>query len=245
MFVKGEADIMKFTRLNDNEIRCVLSEDELGDYGIDLDDIITKNARTGKFFAELLSEAVRTLGIENVDVIRMASAQITVLKDNTISIVFNKSRKKLSAEVRREILEMMEEQLRLGGNDSPEAMAELDLLKESLDKEEEEESSGVPEITSFISKFDDLEDAVRYARVCRSAERAESRLYVTEKRDAYYLLVIKGHLTEQTFRRVCLIAMEFGDLVRLDAAGKAYLEERYEILIAESAIEKLALIGEN
>ncbi len=238
---------MKFTRLNDNEIRCVLSEDELGDYGIDLDDIVTKNARTGKFFAEILSEAVRTLGIENVDVIRMASAQITVLKDNTISIVFNKSRKKLSAEVRREILEMMEEQLRLGGNDSPEAMAELDLLKETIDREEEEEkeASGVPIITSFIAKFDDLEDAVMYARSCRSAGRAESRLYVTEKRDAYYLLVIKGHLTEQTFRRICLIAMEFGELVRLDAAGKAYLEERYEKLIAEKAIEKLALIGEN
>ncbi len=238
---------MKFTRLNDNEIRCVLSEDELGDYGIDLDDIITKNARTGKFFAELLSEAVRTLGIENVDVIRMASAQITVLKDNTISIVFNKSRKKLSSEARREILEMMEEQLQLGGNDSPEAMAELDLLKESLDKEEEEEkeSSGALEIKSFVSKFDNLEDAVIYSRSCRSAGRAESRLYVTEKRDAYYLLVIKGHLTEQTFRRICVVAMEFGELVRLDAAGKAYLEERYETLIAENAIEKLALIGEN
>ncbi len=54
---------MQFKRLNQNEIRCILSEEELCRFGVSLDDIIEKNERTYKFFSELLKQAGQTLGI--------------------------------------------------------------------------------------------------------------------------------------------------------------------------------------
>ncbi len=241
---------MKFTRLNDDEIRCVLTEDELGDFGIDLDDIITKNNRTANFFKTLLSEAAKTLGMSDASEIRMASAQISVLKDNSISIVFHGNKRKLSTEVRREILDMMEEQLRLGGNDSPEAMSELQMLRDTLDSEdamtaEEKQSDHDSSASvSFMAAFRSLEDTIHYSRAVRAAEKAESRLYVSEKRDVYYLLVMKNTLTDLNFRRSRLIAMEFGDVLPVDTAGKAYIAEKNEVLIANGALKKLAELGD-
>ncbi len=236
---------MKFTRLNDNEIRCILSEDELGDYGIDLDDIITKNTRTTKFFQELLEEAARTLGMEDAVEIRMASARISVLKDNSISIVFHGNSNKISAEVRKEILDMMEKQLKLSGFDTQEVMDELNSIRERVIAEEaEKEASKNTASGSFMAAFGSIEDAVRFARAVRSAVSAESRLYAEKDGSCYYLLVLKNTLTDQSFGRLRLIASEFGELLALEAAGKAHIEEWCDVLIPNGALLRLAELGD-
>ncbi len=82
---------MKITRINDHEIRCILSEEELVSFGINLDDILEKSERTRDFFRQIMNLAAKELGIDQSEGIHLASAQITVLKNNSLSIVFHSS----------------------------------------------------------------------------------------------------------------------------------------------------------
>ena len=78
---------MKVTRVGENEIRCILSEEEMVAFGIDLDDILEKNIKSGKFFNEILSRAATALGEADAGELRGCSAQISVLDDRSISIL--------------------------------------------------------------------------------------------------------------------------------------------------------------
>ncbi len=82
---------MKFTKLGENDIRCVISEAELYGFGIRLDDIIERNSRTKEFFRAILDMGSKQLGMDKREGIHLASAQISVLKDNSISIIFHEA----------------------------------------------------------------------------------------------------------------------------------------------------------
>ncbi len=82
---------MKFSRLGENDIRCIISESELVDYGLELDDIIERRGRTREFFRQILDMAARELKMPRRDGLHLASAQISLLKDNSLSIVFHEA----------------------------------------------------------------------------------------------------------------------------------------------------------
>ncbi len=82
---------MKFTKLSQSDIRCVMTKQELDAYGIDVDDIMQQSERTRDFFRNLLTQASRELGFAGRNGFRVASAQISFLSDDTISIVFHES----------------------------------------------------------------------------------------------------------------------------------------------------------
>lgn len=83
---------MKVTRVGENEIRCILSEEEMVAFGIDLDDILEKNMKSGKFFNEILSRAASALGEADAGELKGLSAQISVLNDRSISILLRTRR---------------------------------------------------------------------------------------------------------------------------------------------------------
>ncbi len=82
---------MKFTKLGEKDIRCVITESELIDFGLNLDDIIERTDRTKEFFRQILDIGSRQLGMGKKDGLHLASAQISVLKDNSISIIFHET----------------------------------------------------------------------------------------------------------------------------------------------------------
>ena len=223
---------MKFQRLNENEIRCVLSEADLTRFGIKLDDILEKSDKTLKFFSEILREAFIALGIKGAGEIRVASAQISVLPDNSISIIFHDCRRDLSLDIRREILDMMEEQLKLGGNGCLEALSEIRALREELELEEKE---FLKEKASFVVSFPSLNEAIDYISGCGAVSRVVSSLYKDRRNGSYLLFVLKHILSDSVFQRLKLIAGEYGRVMELSIAGEVFLLENSDCIIKENA----------
>ncbi len=125
---------MKFTKLSPSDIKCILTRQELSEFGIDIEDIMNKSERTRDFFRNLLTRASNVLGFAGKNGFRMASAQISVLSDDTISIIFHES-------------DMDESFLKLAGGD-PQVIQQLkNSILEQLHK-----TGKFPELTRELKK---------------------------------------------------------------------------------------------
>ncbi len=265
---------MKFTRISDREIKCVLSEEELVHYGIDLDDILEKTDRIKPFFKDIMDMAAARLGIDKSEGIHIASAQISVLKDNSISIVFHssdlsegldkvpgaqsrieriKSRltkaledeedpSHISAELRREILDMLEEQLMAEGNYSAEAMSQLRQLREEVDSEE---LSGVSKHSgngtdSFVIRFENMDDAINYCSRFHLGTEVTSTLFKGRDDGRFYLFIMRGNLNSEYYQFLKLMAYEYGVPEPDSMSRHTYIVDNSETMIFGNAFSALS-----
>ena len=226
---------MKFTRLNENDIRCIVSEDELVDYGLDLDDIIEKKGRTMEFFRQLLDMAADKLGMKKKDGIQLASAQISVLKDNSISIVFHEA--------------SVEDALKMIAGEDPQKILKLKKdLEERILREaggngtasRQDQASGHE---TAVMAFMSIDDAADFCRESQYGGEVTSSFYKGKKDGFYYLFIQRSDMDIRDFSRLCFTAAEFGKVGEFTKAGKAYLLSLCDVLIGDDAYAKLRSIG--
>jgi len=207
---------MKFTRVGENEIRCILTEEELVSFGIDLDDILEKNVKSGKFFNEILSRAFLALGEQSVDEIRGCSAQISVLKDRSISILFHTRKTNILTEFADRLKEA-EEKIRRAA----------EMIPDSVDNR------------SFLVSFKSIDDAAAFCRAGKKAGHLVSYFSKSRKNDEYILFILRYACDEKEYRKVRLLADEFGRVNDTSTASKAYILENSDMLISEDAFFSL------
>lgn len=266
---------MKFTKINDREIKCILTEDELVSFGIDLDDIIEKSERTKPFFRTIMDMAADHLGIKDEGGLHIASAQISVMKDNSISILFHSSdvadtirkypgigdkinniREKISnligehksedtiaSDLKHDILNILEEQLKAEGNFSPEAMSQLKELHEEIDsgKGEDHDLEGTDK-ESFVVRFEKIDDCVEYCRLFGRGSNIASSLFKGNKTGNYYLFALRGGSLSENFKIAKLMANEYGVLESDSLSRRTYIVDNSELILSVDAIERLAQI---
>ncbi len=268
---------MKFTKLSDTDIRCIISEQELSNNGLNLDDIMAKTDETKRFFRQLMDQATRKLGMAHGNGIHMASAQISILEDRSISIIFHEANldealehvtggdsekterlknqieeqvrmqkdkiPELPVTMKRELLDMMEDQLNQSGNASREALSEIRALRAELEAQEQNEQI-IAEVKaamkrSFVVRFEELEEARLYADSCTSANHIVSSLYKFSQDEAYYLSVQHSVLPDKVYEGVKTLASEFGEVVTLQPAARQFLFENSEVIIEDDAVDIL------
>ena len=198
---------MKVTRVGKNEIRCILSQEEMVEFGIDLDDILEKNNKSGKFFNEILSRAASALGETDPGELRGCSAQISVLNDRSISIL-------------------------LRTRENPEAGEFAEILKEAAEKRKNDNRS-------FLVSFRSMDDAVSFCRAGKGAGHLVSRFMQNRKNDEYVLLIFRYACDENWFKKVRILADEFGSVNDGETASKVHVLENSDMLISDDAFYTL------
>ncbi|MBQ6968463.1 MAG: adaptor protein MecA [Lachnospiraceae bacterium] len=198
---------MKVTRVGENEIRCILSEEEMVAFGIDLDDILEKNIKSGKFFNEILSRAATALGEADAGELRGCSAQISVLDDRSISILLR---------TRKEH----------GAGDFSGA------LRDAVRKKKRDNRS-------FLIFFKSIDDAVSFCKAGKGAGHLVSRFLRNRKNDEYVLLIFRYACDDDWFKKVRLLADEFGSVNDGETASKVHVLENSDMLISDDAFYTL------
>lgn len=263
-------ECMKFTRLGENDIMCVISESELIDYGLDLDDIIEHRGRTKEFFRQVLDMAVRELGMQHRDGLHLASAQISLMKDNSLSIVFHEASieeilmnltgddrakaeklrkdieeairtnpKKLTNQIRSRILDALEERLREEGALTPSAEAELNQIRDEIRGDENRQPAWEMKYRVGVIRFQKMDDAIEYCGVMDYQGEVASELYKSRKDGGYYLVMHRNEIEMAVFSRLLYTASEYGSVLDLSDAGRAFLISQSECLIEGDAFRKL------
>lgn len=256
---------MKIERLNENQIRCTLSKEDLANRQIKLSELAYGSDKAKKLFRDMMTQASNEVGFEANDIPLVIEA-IPVSSECIVLIV---TKVEDPEELDTRFSKFSPTNISLDDDESIDVPTRQNALHSAADildlfKKISEEIIGneisssktsdsqVSEILNDDSKasvsvdmtkiflFHKLEDICRYSEVIHTRYHSSNTLYKDPKDGSYYLTLTKGKASPELFNKICNIATEYGEYVPASASTVAYYNEHYKIIIKNKAIQKLA-----
>ena len=91
-----------------------------------------------------------------------------------------------------------------------------------------------------IYAFDSLNQVTRLAHVLDGYYEGRNSLYKNEKQSNYVLVVAQSKHTPEEFNKICNMLSEYGSPEKFAAASEAYMEEHFDAVIKDNAVQVLA-----
>lgn len=215
---------MKYKKINEATVQCIISEEDMEEYGLTLADIFERNEKGEGFLRDVVERAHDEVGYRlNGDNIAM---QITPIRDEGLVITFSDE----GITGFQNMLEHIKEVL--SGLD-PEGMREA---ARAIAGKEAPKQNGFEE-TCRMFLFASMNHAMRFCAAIPSEFTVRSHLY--KLKDAYYLVIEKHRLSKKNFNKISAQAVEFSRLVAPSQEKLLYLQEHGECLIKDRAVSGL------
>lgn len=255
---------MKIEKVNDHQIRCTLTKEDLADRQLKLSELAYGTQKAKDLFRDMMQQANLKFGFEAEDIPLMIEA-IPLSGDTIVLIItkvedpeeldtrFSKFAPSVSdsedhSDLLSELPEGADEILdlfkKVQNSHLSKAVEELSRQTAEPEKEtaNEEEPEQEQEITKMFS-FSSLNPLLHLSEVLQSFYQGNNSLYKNTGNNLYYLVVSQsGHLPED-FNRLCNILSEHGKMERYSKAQEAHMQEHYKILIPDCAISSLAIMN--
>ncbi len=216
---------MKYKKINDATVQCIVSADDMAEYGLALSDIFERNERGEEFLRDIIERAHDEVGyqISNGNI----AMQITPLKDNGLVVTFTDEGPAAFKEMLQNLKEVLQE-----------FSAEL-AEQEERAQQSAQQTGGFDENRRMFV-FCTLHQTMQYAATIPSTYSVKSHLF--KEGEEYYLVLEKNRLSYKTFNRISAQAVEFGNLIAVSEERMRYLEEHGECLIRDRAVSRLRRI---
>ena len=219
---------MKFRKINDTTINCIITQDDLKKHGIDLDDLFDRRKNAVEFIRRIILKAASSvnLNIKN----DYTSMRISVLPDQSVSLTISQDPVE-SAKIREH-----KEMAAQPGERKPDA------------PEVKKRASGrrAPSLTAdngtYIFQFPTVMDTVKCCRILSSCKGIETSLYFVKETGNYYLLIGKGTDADENYSGIVLSLNEFGKMVSCDEVTLAYIKEHSECILRSRAAQQISEI---
>lgn len=240
---------MKFRRINDTTIRCIVSKEDMQEYGLALEDFFKNKGKVHEFLHEVVEKAEEEVGYEPRD--GMLSMQIMPISPNSIAITFSESDDDRSDMLMQSIKDTIrglmaeeaeQEQMELGEFDDDDD--DDDFYEDSyLDDEEDEpipfsesrREKSFPVYQKMIISMDSLEALSAYCKAAAIDKTVKSDLYYLENRNVYCLIIEKGRLSANIFRHLIMLAVEFDSSISDNEYLMSHVREHGELLVEKKA----------
>ena len=82
----------------------------------------------------------------------------------------------------------------------------------------------------------------RLAHVLDGHYEGRNSLYKNEKQSNYVLVVAQSKHTPEEFNKICNMLSEYGSPEKFASASEAYMEEHFDAVIKDNAVQVLAKI---
>ncbi|MCR5054936.1 MAG: adaptor protein MecA [Lachnospiraceae bacterium] len=241
---------MKIERLNENQIRCTLTREDLESRHMKLSELAYGTEKAKALFHEMMKFAYTKYGFEADDVPLMIEA-IPISADSIVLII---TKVDYPEELDTRFSRFSD------ADDDYEYDDEYDLFDDEYDYEDEEpskptapgnplkifrkrsddnnsENDEVSAETERLFSFTNMDTLFHAAGMLSGFYFGRNSLY--RKDDLYYLLVTKDVHTAEEFNKVCNILTEYGSQVNLTAGLSSYLREHYTVILSEFALQVL------
>lgn len=247
---------MKIEKINDNQIRCTLTREDLESHQVNLKELAYGSEKAKKLFRDMMQQAQIQYGFEADNIPLMIEA-IPVNLDSVILIV-TKVEDPDELDTRFSKFspykdKAQSEPLQLDGADNIidifqkiyEAKAKGNARKQSAPKEEADKSaspSDAPAVDLIrLFSFYHLDDVIAASHGLNGFFTGENSLYKNSSDGSYQLVLHQSEYSPEEFNKVCNILSEYGSSKAFSAAGEAHLKEHGE-LISTRALQQLTQI---
>lgn len=215
---------MKIERVDENTVKCFLSNDELQEMEITYKDFVTRTEKAKELVDRIIEQAAEEVGYKPPQL--AFDMQIMVLPEKGMVLTFSE---KMPEEVKN----------------NPSLMKYLEEMKKILDGHPVENKEGEPQQTPQIPEtvvfcFSSMLKLAAYARILPANLRIKTKLY--KYNGYYYLYMNKGAASYERYSRACIHAMEYGAIFSAREESVDLLEEHGQVIIPEKVIQQLSKI---
>ena len=218
---------MKYKKIHDATVQCIVSADDMSEYGLTLSDTFERNERGEEFLRDIIERAHEEVGyqINNGNI----AMQITPLKDNGLVVTFTDEGPAAFKEMLQNLKEVLQE-----------FSAELAGQEERERSRVAAQKAGEYDENRRMFVFASMHETMQYAATIPNTYSVKSHLY--KEGGDYYLVLEKNRLSYKAFNRISAQAVEFGNLIAVSEERMQYLEEHGECLIRNRAVSRLRRI---
>lgn len=219
---------MKYKKINEATVQCIITAEDMLEYGLTLSDIFERNEKGEGFLRDIIERAHDEVGYtingENI------AMQITPMQNQGLVVTFTNE----SPAAFRDILQHLKEVLQ---GVSAELNKQQDMGRQNLLSCQ---SAEVVDEERRMFVFSTLHQVMQYTASVPAKTSVKSCLYKVD--GAYYLVLEKNRLSYKMFNKISAQAVEFGNLIAVSRERMQYLEEHGECLIEDRAVSRLRKI---
>lgn len=218
---------MRFKRISTDTVRCIVTQDELQENGLEMDDFLANNGRTEDFLRKMIALAEQEVGFKVQG--GPLTVQVAVLPENKLALTFSERQ----AGNLMEILESLRS-----------AVSSLSNAVNEKAKERSAQAS-VPASKRdlYLLEFADLGSLQAFcAGLADDIEQKlqmNSELYLLEDENVYCLILRRGEMDEKQICQIMSASIEFMDAVSAHEGQVAYIREHGKLILTDHAISQM------
>ena len=220
---------MKIEKVNDNQIRCTLTKEDLASRQIKISELAYGTEKAKNLFRDMMQQANYEFGFEAEDIPLMIEA--IPMNAECIVLIITK-------------VEDPEELDTRFSRFAPSVHEDSDIDEHENDIQIE----GSNEILDLFRKIQAQDTSTDAAQAQESVSSEDSKppvrlfRFETSRSNAYLLLLTGEQVTVTEYNKLCNRISEYGTPQKVFPTTSSYLAEHCECLIEESALETLANI---
>lgn len=258
---------MKIEKINENQIRCTLTREDLADRHLKLSELAYGSEKAKSLFRDMMQQANYEFGFEANDLPLMIEA--VPLSPDTILLIITKVEypeeldtrfSKFSEPDENEYPELSPSPLDDFSSSADDILDLFDRARQAAKGSRGEvpasPASMEPSAASPAAKaptdvtpasdlvrlfcFRNMEQIISLARVLKSYYDEENSLYKDTDSNNFYLVLRKGHHSPEEFNKVCNILSEYASALKYTSATGAFFKEHMRTILSDSALQVLA-----
>ena len=218
---------MKYKKINEATVQCIITAEDMLEYGLTLSDIFERNEKGEGFLRDIIERAHDEVGYiisgENI------AMQITPMQNQGLVVTFTNE----SPAGFRDILQHLKEVLQG-------VSAELNRQEDGQQRAIQNHLAQDVDDNRRMFVFSTLHQVMQYTASIPLNLSVRSSLYKAD--EAYYLVIEKNRLSYKMFNKIRAQAVEFGNLIAVSEERMQYLNEHGDCLIKDRAVSRLRRI---
>ncbi len=227
---------MKFEKMENGSLRCTLTQDDLEQNGIELDDFFANTPNAREFLEKLIRIAEDEVGFKATG--NMMSIQAAIMSEDEIVLTFSESQMS-SAEILEHIRNMFGSSA-ARESATPRPDVKDDILKEAGSQGKDERIEGDREGYAYLLTFSSFDRVRKFCQVLPDNPSAKSRLYYLDRTKQYFLRVDLNQSTRGYVYEFVAASMEYAKAIEKDSMRSNFLEEHADVIVKERALDTLA-----
>ncbi|MDD3339410.1 MAG: adaptor protein MecA [Lachnospiraceae bacterium] len=250
---------MKIEKINDNQIRCTLTSEDLASRQIRLTELAYGTEKAKNLFRDMMQQAQFEFGFDADNIPLMIEA-IPVNPDSIVLIITKvEDPEELDTRFSKfspgnDAANEPSEEVHLEGADDIidifhkiyEAKSKALAKKKSQDSPSEESVETVDEDVPVnlirLYRFGYIDSIIDATIALNHYYTGSNTLYKESQTGDYLLVIHQSPHTPEEFNKVCNILSEYGQGQSYSSASEAYLQEHQEIILEGNALQKLATL---
>lgn len=233
---------MKYRLIDKDTVQCIVTGEDLEEYGLTLMDIIQRNERGEGFLRGLIEEAHEEVGYSVKG--NNIAMSISPLKDNGMVVTFSEQ----SEASVKNFLDHMKEVLASMGIEGLETLhgmenSALEEFAGNIQATEEKNKNEKPEEYAEVRMFEftSLNDAIVFASKVEKPSELKSCLVKCD--ELFYLITMKNRMSWKRYNKTSAMAFDFAKVITDVDEKLIYLGEHGEALIENGALAKLKRVN--